>query len=946
MHALIEGQGARSNKQDFLHSIIENLPIAILGLDKSKKIIIANIALTNILNMAIHEILHKNIDTIPLLSTPEFKNFLVKISNGSRDIEFDQPLVISSNKKKIYLQCRVLVNNELANADISVLILLQNITKGKQNENDLLEQEQFFRNISETANDAILKIDERGRVSFWNEAATKMFGYKTDETLGKDLHSLIMPRQYSKQMKKGFNNFLKTGAGPVLDKTICINAKRKNGTGFPVELTVSKIKQNGKWHASGIIRDVSKNKKDEESLKYFNTLFKESLNEIYIFDRESLKFSEVNYAACNNLGFSRKELLELTPIDLEPDTDKNSFRERLIPLKEGRLKRIIYSTKYQRKDGTFYDVEAHIQYSEFEVHKIYTAVVLDITERRQTELAQHIMFRIISAGLKTSSLSNIYAIIQFELGQLMDTTNFFIGIYNKENDTISFPYMDDENDQFKIVPAKNTISSFVIKNNKSILLSGNKVEKFIKENKIKRVATPSKSWLGVPLIIHNEAIGLIVVQSYKSSTAFTQKHQELIEFVADQIASIIIKERIEIKLKEANKENQQLLVSLPSSLIVMNESEHVVRWNRAAENNFGIKCEDILNKRLLETGISWNWSAITDGINKCRIQNKTITLHDIHYNTPAQKNGFLNVIISPFEEENKKFPGFLIICQDITEQKILESQLSQAQKLESIGQLAAGIAHEINTPTQFVGDNINFLKDAFTDLNNLLKQFQILKENIKNKKEPESIITEIDTIIEDIDLNYLLEEVPLAIEQSLEGIARVSKIVRAMKEFSHPGAKEKTAIDINRAIQNTITVCRNEWKYVSEIETNFADSLPPVACIPDAFNQVILNLIINAAHAISDSLKTKNETKGNIFISTKLLKNEVEITVKDSGTGIPENIQSTIFDPFFTTKEVGKGTGQGLAISHDVITKKHNGSIKFKTELNKGTAFVIRLPLN
>jgi PAS domain S-box-containing protein len=927
-------------------SLIDALPVPVIIINTRHRIIHTNPAFTLLTGLDCKSIVNKAVFDYAPFNTEELKLFLENLTKKHKSFVTEVQLLNELKNSSIHAQCQAIIYEDRGSEDSLFLIVLQDVTSFIEKEKSIQDNVQLFKNLSETANDAILKIDDKGRVSYWNSAATKMFGYTFEEARDKDLHKLIMPGKYKDQMKKGFTKFLETGEGPVLGKTINIDAKRKNGSEFPIELTISKINQNGKWHASGIIRDVSQNRKDKESLKYFNTLFKESLNEIYIFDAETFKFLKVNNASCKNLGFSTDELLKLTPIDIDPSINEDLFRKRLTPLIKGNSKRIIYNTQYQRKDGTFYDVEVHIQYSEFDVHKVFTAVVLDITERREAELAQHIIFRIISAGLKTTSLSSIYAIIQFELGQLMDTTNFFIGIYNPENDTISFPYMDDENDLFKNVAAKNTISSFVIKNNQSLLLCGEEVEQFIKKNKIKRVATPSKSWLGVPLLINNKTIGLIVVQSYKESCAFTDKHKELIEFIADQIASIIMKERIELKLQKLNKENEQLLASLPSILIVMDENEQIIRWNRAAEKSFGIQHEDILDKRLLETGISWNWSAITDGIARCRIQNKTITLHDINYDTPAQKNGFLNVIISPFMKENKKYPGFLIICQDITERKILESQLSQAQKLESIGQLAAGIAHEINTPTQFVGDNTSFLRDAFSDLNTLVCKFQALKESVSKDKNTENIIREIDTLTEDIDLSYLLEEVPLAIEQSLEGIARVSKIVRAMKEFSHPGAKEKTAIDINKAIENTITVCRNEWKYVSDIETDFDDSLPPVAIIPDAFNQVILNLIINAAHAISDSLIQNKETKGRILVSTELDKNEVEIRVKDSGTGIPEDIRSKIFDPFFTTKEVGKGTGQGLAISHDVITKKHNGSLKFDTEPNEGTTFIIRLPLN
>ena len=194
------------------------------------------------------------------------------------------------------------------------------------------------------------------------------------------------------------------------------------------------------------------------------------------------------------------------------------------------------------------------------------------------------------------------------------------------------------------------------------------------------------------------------------------------------------------------------------------------------------------------------------------------------------------------------------------------------------------------------------------------------------------------------DTGYLLEEIPKAIEQSLEGVTRVSTLVRAMKEFSHPGTKEKIPLDLNRAIESTTTVTRNEWKYLADLETEFDPSLPMIPCHVGEFNQVILNLIINAAHAIADVIGKEGSTKGKIKIETRNCPEWAEIRIQDTGSGIPEKVRARIFDPFFTTKEIGKGTGQGLAIARSVVVDKHGGSIHFETEVGKGTTFIIRLP--
>jgi signal transduction histidine kinase len=278
---------------------------------------------------------------------------------------------------------------------------------------------------------------------------------------------------------------------------------------------------------------------------------------------------------------------------------------------------------------------------------------------------------------------------------------------------------------------------------------------------------------------------------------------------------------------------------------------------------------------------------------------------------------------------------------DVTEQRSLEIQLRQAQKLESIGQLAAGIAHEINTPTQYIGDNLIFLRGAFRELAGLLEPLQRLLAECQSGACPPGLVDAARQALDQADLDYLREEIPRAFDASQDGIRRVAGIVSAMKDFSHPGTGVRTPTDLNRAIESTTLVCRSEWKYVADLELDLDAKLPPVPCLPDGFNQVILNLVINAAHAIADTARTG---KALIRISTQSAGDCAEIRIEDTGAGIPEAIRARIFDPFFTTKGVGKGTGQGLAIARAVIVDQHGGTISLKSKVGEGTTFTIRLP--
>jgi PAS domain S-box-containing protein len=284
------------------------------------------------------------------------------------------------------------------------------------------------------------------------------------------------------------------------------------------------------------------------------------------------------------------------------------------------------------------------------------------------------------------------------------------------------------------------------------------------------------------------------------------------------------------------------------------------------------------------------------------------------------------------------------VIRDITERRALEQGLVHAQKMESIGHLAAGIAHEINTPTQFVGDNLQFLSESFADLAKLGAAQDRLLEAALAEEIPTGLASEVATARDEADVAYLLEEIPAAIAQSLDGLERTTTIVCALKEFSHPDSREKAPADLNRAIESTVTMARNEWKYHANLVTDLDPRLPLVTCWIGDMNQVVLNLVVNAAHAIAEALAGSDVEKGTITVSTHGDADRVEIRIADTGTGIPEEVRTRVFDPFFTTKEVGKGTGQGLSLAYDVIVRKHGGTLTFETDEGRGTTFIIRLP--
>ncbi len=393
------------------------------------------------------------------------------------------------------------------------------------------------------------------------------------------------------------------------------------------------------------------------------------------------------------------------------------------------------------------------------------------------------------------------------------------------------------------------------------------------------------------------------------------------------------------------KEINQLVSSLPTILIGLSKDYKIVFWNSKAEEVFGKNQADVMGLPLQQCGVDWEWNKIADGISESRTAGRPTLRDNIRFKRLDGQERYLGLTINHLDDDHDCILGSTMIGADITDRKKLEIQLQQSQKMEAIGQLAAGIAHEINTPTQFVGDNTRFFQDAYEDLIQIIREYENLIDQAKSNALTGDLIAGAEKRIQDMDLAYLEDEIPVALEHTLKGVERITKIVQAMKIFSHPGMITKEPTDVNQEIEKTITISRNEWKYVAQMETDFDANLPAVPCFRAELNQVILNMIVNAAHAIAEANTKASSERGIIRIHTYQEDNWVKIRISDTGAGIPQEIRHKIFDLFFTTKGPGKGTGQGLAISHSVIVEKHKGTLDLESQEGKGTTFIIGLPL-
>ncbi len=402
-------------------------------------------------------------------------------------------------------------------------------------------------------------------------------------------------------------------------------------------------------------------------------------------------------------------------------------------------------------------------------------------------------------------------------------------------------------------------------------------------------------------------------------------------------------------IEQAKQECSNIIDSIPDFIALIDKDHTIIRLNMSMAKAFGMHPREIVGRKCFEL-CHKSGKIPKDCPHKKLLKDGKIHSHEIF-----EKNlgGYIEVITTPYLDPDGSLIGSVHVVRNINKRKTAENeknqvmvQLLSAQKLEAVGRLAAGIAHEINTPTQYVASNLDFFREAFEDISCLFEVFEKVAEEAEREGFSQESIKEMRKALEEADWDYLREEVPKAVEQAQEGVARVTKIVRAMKDFSHPGSKEKALQDINKIIETTVTIAKNEWKYSSDVVLHLLKELPPVPCLSDEIGQVILNLLVNAAQAISEKLGRNPEgVKGKITITTREKDNHAAIVIEDTGTGIPEEIRDKIFEPFFTTKEVGKGTGQGLSIARDIIVKKHGGTIEVDSTPGEGTRFRITLPI-
>ncbi|WP_419784496.1 PAS domain S-box protein [Maridesulfovibrio sp.] len=670
------------------------------------------------------------------------------------------------------------------------------------------------------AADAIVILDNLGRVHWINKSFTSMTGYTFNEVYGKTLKVLKSGRQSPAFYKKLWSTILsgKPWTGELINK-------RKNGKIYYEKQSITPV-PDAEGRISNFIAiksDITDKKLAQKSLEdreaKLSALFNGVIDAIVTADSKGDILS-VNPAAEKIFGYGSGTLVGqnvriLVPPEFRPNHD--SFIRRYLKTGVPKVIGIGREIEAVRSDGTRFPIDLSINEIRTPDAVMFTAIVRDISERKEQERQLQMLNE--------------------QLEQLVD----------------------------------------------------------------------------------------------ERTAALTRRTEELTKEVAER-------KRAEMETRQ----NQELLRSLldgisAAFLIIDVEKRIIAETNTIAEEMFGINRGKMLGRncdRTFSKQGQYLHEICPKGYEADSPKETMIIGRDGH--PVSVTRHVLPITI-------KERPHLAVILFDISDRKNLERKLEMARKLESIGRLASGIAHEINTPIQYVGNSVHFQKDGFADFMKVHKlDTRILAECRSAGLFPQ-LLKQRDELAEEEELDFLIEEIPNSCDRAQNGIQRVAGIVHAMKNFAHPGQEEKQPADINKLIANTVTVSRNEWKYHADLDMQL-ETLPLVNCFQGSINQVLLNMIVNAAHAIKYKY---DETggKGKIAISTYWSYDDVFINISDDGTGIPDSIKDKIFEPFFTTKQVGEGSGQGLAIAHDIVVSKHGGAIELESFPGEGTTFTIRLPI-
>ncbi len=659
--------------------------------------------------------------------------------------------------------------------------------------------------------------------------------------------------------------------------------------------------------ATEIVAMFITQKRTEDDLRIseerFRTIFETTPDSMFIKD-QFLNYTHVNPAMVKLCNKAFQEVIGLKDDELFGNEEAAILNKADRKVLQGKIIKEEYSKEVNGTLMTFDTVKVPLRNEKGKIVGL-CGISRDITQRKKVEKIQQVLYEISNAVNITKNLHELFKSIQNYLVKVIDVTNFFIALYNKENDTISLPYHVDEKDRFKTFPMGKTVTRYIIEHKQSLLATTEKIMELAKTSEIEIIGEIPKIWLGVPLKSGADVIGVIVVQSYKNANLYTNEHLEILEIISGQIALAIDRKRTE-------EERVRLATAIENAaegVLIMDENATTLYVNPAFEKITGFSLEESKGKipRFLKGSKpkeKYNpeiWSRISAGqIWRGSFSNKR----------KDNKSYEEEITISPIRDDFGKICNFVAIRRDVTEQKRLSDQLRQSKKLEAIGTLAGGIAHDFN--------NIIGAISGFTELL-------------------------MDDVTEDRSRKNL--------QHILKATHRAKDLVQQILTFSRMSENERKPLQVSSIVKETLKLLRASLPATIEINHDIQAEKSLILADPIQIHSLLMNLCTNAHHAMRQTGGTLEVSVTDIIIDNETAQryqelkpgNYIRITVSDTGTGIDPEIMDRIFDPYFTTKEVGEGSGMGLALVHSIV-KNHHGEITVYSELGKGTTISVLLP--
>jgi PAS domain S-box-containing protein len=785
------------------------------------------------------------------------------------------------------------------------------------------------RAIVDASSDAIVTLSDRALIESFNPAAARLYGWQEDEIVGQPFDILVAEPERA-QRRSEFEADLRHAEGTSSRTVGDVASVRKDGSPFVAALTVSSFGRPDHRTIVAVLRDVTESTRSWDRLqaqeRHFRSLFENSTDITTLLSAEGTVLYEspafervLGYPVENWRGESVFGLI--WPDDLPAATAlfEQSVRSPGVP--------VPLRLRLRHADGTARWVEG-IGTNLADDAAVGGIVVntRDITERHRAEERLLQLSRAVEYSPASIVITDPAGAIEYVNPAFTARTGYTLEEVRGQNPRIL---------------NSGRLPKSVYRDLWDTILGGGE-------------------WRGE---LHNRSRSGELFWEHASISGILDDQGRITRFVAVK-EDITERKRAEESLRASEERFQKAFSNAAIGMALVGTDGRWLKVNRAlcrlvgytANQLLARNFQDITHPEDLEADLGFLRQLLAGEISSYQMEKRYIHRHGhmiwVQLNVslvadPEQRPLYLIAQIQDItarkaaQDELERWARDLAAAnatlqRERTEREKVETELRLAQKLEAIGQLAAGIAHEINTPLQYVGDSVHFLAQSWGQVVRHLDGLEAARTDTATP--PREEVPQADPT----DLDYLRERIPRALHRTLEGINRVTAIVRAMKEFAHPDSSGKTAVDINRALETALIVARNEYKYVADVETDFG-TVPPVSCHAGEVNQVLLNLIVNAGHAIGEAVKG-TDRKGLIRIRTAVARNAVTIDIEDNGTGIPAAIRDRVFDPFFTTKPVGKGTGQGLAIARAIVDR-HAGSLTFTSEAGQGTTFTVSLPL-